>query len=85
MIRRCPRPPRGIVVRNETISDDEITAIDGILVTTPARTAFDLARHLPRGYAVVCLDALARVTGVGVRDVFAVADRYPAARWGATQ
>ncbi|KRE33832.1 hypothetical protein ASG82_22525 [Mycobacterium sp. Soil538] len=82
MIRRCPRPPRGIVVRNETISDDEITSIDGILVTTPARTAFDLARHLPRGYAVICLDAVARATGVGVRDVLAVADRYPAARWG---
>ncbi len=36
----------------------------GLLVTNPARTAFDLARHLPRGVAVAHLDALAAVTGL---------------------
>jgi hypothetical protein len=81
MIRRCPRPPRGIIVRNETIAADEITSIEGMLVTTPARTAFDLARHLPRGRAVICLDALARATGVGIGTVLTLAGRYPSARW----
>lgn len=81
MIRRCPRPPRGIIVRNETIAADEITSIDGMLVTTPARTAFDLARHLPRASAVICLDALARATGVSIGTVLTLAGRYPAARW----
>lgn len=81
MIRRCPRPPRGIIVRNEAIAADEVTSIEGIPVTTPARTAFDLARHLPRAPAVGYLDALARVTGVGIGDVLRLAGRYPASRW----
>ncbi len=81
MIRSCPRPPHGIVVRNETIGEDEIVSIDGMLVTSPARTAFDLARHLPRVQAVVCLDALARATGVGVNTVLRLACRYRTARW----
>lgn len=81
MIRRCPRPPRGIIVRNEAITADEITVIDGIPVTTPARTAFDLARHLPRAPAVGYLDALARATGVGIGDVLRLVGRYRASRW----
>lgn len=81
MIRRCPRPPRGIIVRNETIRPDEITSVDGIPVTTPARTAFDLARHLPRAHAVIALDALARATGVAIDDVHTLAGRYTSARW----
>ena len=48
MIWRCGRPPDGIVVRNERIDAEDIVLIDGIPVTTPERTAFDLARHLPR-------------------------------------
>lgn len=81
MIRRCPRPPRGIIVRNETIAADEITSIDGMSVTTPARTAFDLARHVARSPAVGYLDALARATGIGIGDVLRLVGRYPASRW----
>jgi hypothetical protein len=63
MIWRCGRPPPGIVVRNERIDADEIMQVDGLLVTTPGRTAFDLARHLPRDLAVQHLDSLARAVG----------------------
>jgi hypothetical protein len=42
------RPPRGILARDELISDDELVLIDGMAVTNPARTAFDLSRHLHR-------------------------------------
>ncbi|MEH3138937.1 MAG: hypothetical protein PGN37_01905 [Mycobacterium kyogaense] len=80
MIRRFPRPPRGIIVRNESIEPDEICSVDGIPVTTPQRTAFDLARHNPRVEAVKCLDDLARATGIGIGEVQALADRYPRAR-----
>ncbi len=80
MIRRFPRPPRGIIVRNESIEPDEICSIDGILVTNPERTAFDLARHHPRVEAVIYLDDLARATRVEIGEVQALADRYPSAR-----
>ena len=64
MIWRSGRSPSGIVARNERIEGDEIIVIAGLPVTTPQRTAFDLARLLPRDPAVAHLDALARATGV---------------------
>jgi hypothetical protein len=45
-------PHRGV------LSPDEITLLDGIPVTTPARTALDVARSLPFTPAVAILDAL---------------------------
>lgn len=80
MLWRCGRPPDGIVVRNERIAADEIVEVCGLTVTTPNRTAFDLARHLPRDAAVADLDALARATGVTAAEVSALAERYPRAR-----
>ena len=56
-----PRP--GIVARHYVLADDEIQLRrDGIRVTTPARTAFDLGRRLPRRDALVVLDALCHAT-----------------------
>lgn len=69
-------PPDGIVTRRERIAPDEITRIQGIFVTTPARTALDLGRHLPRGEAVARLDALAQATGVRACDALELAQRY---------
>jgi hypothetical protein len=72
LIWRCGRPPPGIVVRNERIESDEIVEIAGLPVTTPERTALDIARHASRDSAVMHLDALARATGVtatGVRPL----------------
>jgi hypothetical protein len=60
LITPATRPPRGILARDELISDDELVLIDGMAVTNRARTAFDLARHLHRDLAVRHLDALAR-------------------------
>lgn len=74
------RPPAGLIARNETLADDEVTRVAGLSVTTPARTAFDLARHLPRDEAVARLDALAWTRRVTVEAVGALAERYPAAR-----
>lgn len=80
MLWRNGRPPDGIVVRNERIGPEEITVVAGLPVTTPERTALDLARHLPRDLAVQNLDALARATGVKAADALILAERYPRAR-----
>jgi hypothetical protein len=80
MIWRCGRPPPGILVRNERIDADEIMQIGGVLVTTPARTAFDLARHLPRDLAVQHLDSLACATGVTMDCALLLGEKYPRAR-----
>ncbi|MEZ0363936.1 hypothetical protein ACAG26_09590 [Mycobacterium sp. pUA109] len=80
MIWRNGRPPPGIVVRNERIAADEIVDVDGMLVTSPARTALDLGRHLPRDVAVRHLDALARATDVKADHALLLAERYPKAR-----
>lgn len=74
------RPPKGLVVRNEVLSQGETTKVAGLPVTTIARTAFDLGRHLPRDLAIVRLDALAWASSFRVESVHAVANRYPGAR-----
>jgi len=74
--RRCP----GVIARQERISDDEVVTIDGMAVTSAARTAFDLGRHLPRNTAVAQLDALAGATGVREADALVLQRRYPGAR-----
>jgi very-short-patch-repair endonuclease len=68
------------VARNERIEADEIVDINNMLVTSPARTALDLARHLPRDVAVRHLDALTRATGVTTGDALSLTGRYPRAR-----
>ncbi|ORV14598.1 hypothetical protein [Mycobacterium celatum] len=74
------RPQSGLLVRNESLAEDEITWVAGIPVTTPARTAFDIGRHLQRDDAVARLDALMYATPFSVEDVLLVAKRYPGAR-----
>jgi hypothetical protein len=74
------RRQRGLIVRNETLADDEVTRVAGIPVTTRARTAFDLGRHLQRGEAVARLDALMRSRAFSSEEVLLLAKRYRAAR-----
>jgi hypothetical protein len=80
LISSSARPQPGLVVRNETLADDEITQVVRLPVTTPARTAYDLGRHLPRAQAIARLDALMRATPFSTEDVLLVAKRYPGAR-----
>lgn len=74
------RPPDGVVARDEALTDDEITRVTGMRVTTPARTAYDLGRHLPRAEAIARLDALMWATPFSAEDVLMLAKRYPGAR-----
>src|ERR1700730_17609056 len=80
LIWRNPHPPAGVVTRNQPLDGDEITHVARLPVTTPARTAYDLARPLPRGEAVARLDALMRATPFSMEDVLLLAKRYPGAR-----
>lgn len=72
--------PPGTIVRDERFQPDEVLSVSGLTVATPARTGFDLARHLPRTMAVSHLDALARATGITEQDIMYLVDRYPGAR-----
>lgn len=80
MLWRNGRPPNGLIVRNEAYAADEVTTYDGIPVTTPARTIFDLGRHLDRDEAVARIDALLWVGRVSIGDVQPTIGRYPWAR-----
>ncbi|MGB3485482.1 MAG: DUF559 domain-containing protein [Mycobacterium sp.] len=70
------RAPVGVRVHRGRPLAGETRRLRGMLVTTPARTAFDLAR---RG-TVADVDALLHATGVSVADVEAVAARHRGAR-----
>ncbi|WP_431239700.1 DUF559 domain-containing protein [Mycolicibacterium aichiense] len=71
------RSPRGVVTRRETLLTQEITSQSGLLLTTVARTAFDLARRGNRRSGVAELDALANATRLPMEDALALADAHP--------
>ncbi|CAJ1505215.1 hypothetical protein MU0083_003634 [[Mycobacterium] kokjensenii] len=74
------RKQPGLIVHDETLRDDEITQAGRIPVTTPARTAYDLGRLLPRGDALARLDALARARSLRAEDVLLIAEHHKGAR-----
>jgi len=80
IIAEHTRKRPGVILREERLGADEITYIGELPVTTIARTALDLARHLPRDQAVRHLDALAAATGVLPIDALALAEKYPGLR-----
>ncbi|OBH18591.1 endonuclease domain-containing protein [Mycobacterium sp. E3247] len=80
LVSKNARPQRGLIVRNETLADDEVTVVKRLPVTSVARTAFDLGRHLPRSQALARLDALMRATPYSFEDVSILAKRYKGAR-----
>jgi hypothetical protein len=81
---------RGVQVTRRRLPDDDVVQRDGVLVTTPLRTALDLGRVQPPDEAVVCLDqflrsrlvtltelraAAAATTGPGCRGIRRAVDR----------
>lgn len=69
-----------IRARRVDLREGEHGVIDGVRVTTPARTAFDVGRsgHLDR--TVPVLDALLACTGTTVAEVAAIRRAHPGAR-----
>ncbi len=70
------RPPNGIRALSDRYQDDEVETVRGVAVTTPARTALDIACRYPLGDAVAAIDALARATKLKMADVELLAERY---------
>lgn len=73
-------PPPGIIVRRERIDPEDVVELGGLRVTNPARTAFDLARYLPRAAAVAHLDALSAATGLTADAVSGLIGSHKGAR-----
>lgn len=73
-------PVRGIVTWADALDDDEVCAIGEMRLTTPSRTAVDLARRYREDVAVAAIDALARATRLTVTDIQAAVERHPGQR-----
>lgn len=75
------RPPPDLVVRTGSVLANELLELQGMRSTTPARTAFDLGRHITsRTAAVQRLDALANATEVKRAEIEAIIAAHPGAR-----
>jgi very-short-patch-repair endonuclease len=72
LIWRNARTPPGVITRADTLLGGETCLLDGLPVTTPARTAFDLGRRGPLTGSVARLDALIRATDVPVAEIEAL-------------
>jgi hypothetical protein len=70
----------GIVIHRGQLRDDEICVVQGMPVTTPARTAFDLGRRDRLETAIIRVDALANATGLKPEDVKRLAESRRGAR-----
>ncbi len=74
------RPPAGVRTWSDRVEDDEVSSLTGIPVTTPARTALDLACRYPVPRSVAAIDALVRATKLKMADVDLLAERYKGRR-----
>lgn len=63
------RAPTGLLAHDCRLTPGEICVVGGIRVATPARTAFDLGRRLPRRDAIATLDDLCRSTTATIADI----------------
>ena len=73
---RRVRRRSGLLVTGEVLHPSEVVGTDLGPATSPARTAFDLARRLPEDQAVAAMDALLRAAGALADEVFTVAQRH---------
>ncbi len=71
------RSPRGVITRNERLLDAEVMVRRGVHVTTPVRTAFDLARRDTEYRAIARLDALSRATRFSADEVLELSRLHP--------
>ncbi len=76
LIWRNARAPQRVVTRHQLLSANEFELLDGLPVTTPERTAFDLGRRGGLNRAVAQLDALAAATDFKVNDVLELAGAH---------
>jgi hypothetical protein len=81
LIHHNQKSPSKLIARAETLSAGEVVEVDGMPVTSAARTAFDIGRHtVSRLSALQRLDALANATDVKLVDIETVMTSHPGAR-----
>jgi hypothetical protein len=74
------RAPDGLVIVRSSLASGDVGGRAGMRVTTPGRTAFDVARRLPIIEAVVAVDAMLAaglVTPAGLEAVAAARPGWP--------
>lgn len=74
------RAPAMLTVHSDSLLPGEAIELDGMLVTTAARTAFDVGRRLPLTASVQRLDALMNATNLKVVDIEDVIAAHPGVR-----
>ena len=70
----CNRPGRSRRIIRTDLREDEITTVDGMRVTTPERTAYDLGRRRPDFRALGQLEDLARATSFSIPKLTQMAE-----------
>jgi hypothetical protein len=60
----------------DRFTDDEVVTVDGLPVTNPSRTAFDMGRYIKRSAALARLDALMRAAPFSAEAVEFLMRRY---------
>ncbi|SPM43115.1 hypothetical protein MNAB215_5337, partial [Mycobacterium numidiamassiliense] len=65
-----------VQIWEDRIQSDEICVVDGMRVTTPKRTALDLASRFPLDPAVAAIDALVQATHLKMADAEQLVERY---------
>jgi hypothetical protein len=73
--------PREVRVHQTKLADADVALHDGVPVSSPLRTAWDVASLEPLGTAVAALDAMVRAGVLGPADLTAMAESG-AGRWG---
>jgi hypothetical protein len=80
LVHHNRRAPQMLTVHSDELSLGETTEVDGMTVTTPARTAFDLGRRLNLKEAVKRIDALMNATQLKVVEIESVIEGHPGVR-----
>jgi very-short-patch-repair endonuclease len=70
------RPAKGLKTYDFRVHADEFGRLDGMRVTTPPRTAFDIGRCKPLDRAVANVEALGNATGLTAGEILRVARRH---------
>jgi very-short-patch-repair endonuclease len=76
LIWRNARAPEGVVTRANSVLAEEMQKLDGLAVTSPERTAFDIGRRDRLDDTVAHLDALARASDFKVPAVEQLVARH---------
>lgn len=72
--------PSDVVMRTDQLRADEIAERFGCPITSPARTAFDLARRGPLVEAVAAVDSVAHACGLTPEHLRTIAEAHPRTR-----